>query len=102
FEARNPKLETISNDKKTQCSKQHRFGLEFWVLFQILKLFRDFRNSDFEFRRLLFGAGCAAEPASASSLGAPRSSQALKSPKECARRHFSSTALAIGRSSISP
>jgi len=29
FEARNPKLETISNDKKPQCSKQPRFGLEF-------------------------------------------------------------------------
>ena len=41
FEARNPKLETISNDKKPQCSKQPRFGLEFRILiFRILDLFR--------------------------------------------------------------
>src|SRR6266542_4403427 len=49
FEARNPKLETISNDKKIQCSKQSRFGPEFWILiFRVLKLFR---ISIFEFRK---------------------------------------------------
>src|SRR6266542_3391176 len=48
-EARNPKLETISNDKKIQCSKQSRFGPEFWILiFRVLKLFR---ISIFEFRK---------------------------------------------------
>ncbi len=57
--------------------------------------FADLRDFGLPFharpRRVL---GRTAEPASASSLGAPRSSQALKSPKECARRHSSSTALA--------
>ena len=47
FEARNPKLETISNNKN-ECYKQIRFGLEFWI--SISNFWKLIRISIFEFR----------------------------------------------------
>jgi hypothetical protein len=65
LEARNPKFETISNDKKTQCPKQ-TIGLEFCTFnisnFEIVSDF-EFRISDFDSVALLaadlsFPHGC--------------------------------------------
>jgi hypothetical protein len=52
FEARNPKFETISNDQKTETSKQTRFGFRNWDL-SLLGCFGprdsfDIRISDFD------------------------------------------------------
>jgi hypothetical protein len=49
LEARNLKLETITDDKKTECFKQPRSELEFRILiFQIISFLKLFRISIFE------------------------------------------------------
>jgi len=42
FEARNPKLETISNDKKTKVSKKPRSRRSLRLIFRISKFVSDF------------------------------------------------------------